>query len=112
MKGQHDTTPLGSYKQVAEVETSLTYSINLDLKNKTVQFQEPLGSYTSSLLPKALISLITSRLKSTMTEWKLIVHCHCKEMNMTAEYLSVRYAVLTHVKGMHLQQFYAVYVPK
>ena len=72
----------------------------------TVQFQDPLGSYTPSVLPKSLISLITSRLKSTMTEWKLInshMHCHCKEIDTTVEHLSVWYAVHTPVKGMHLQ---------
>ncbi len=54
-----------------EVRLHSYFTQVLDLKNKTVQFQDPLGSYTS-VLPKALISLITSRLKSTMTEWKSI----------------------------------------
>ena len=56
--------------------TAIYYTQVLDLKNKTVQFQDPLGSYTPSVLPKALISLITSRLKSTTTEWKLIEQPH------------------------------------
>ena len=59
-----------------EVRLHSYYTQVLDLKNKTVQFQDPLGSCTPSVLPKALISLITSRLKSTMTEWKSIEQPH------------------------------------
>ena len=55
---------------------TIHYTQVLDLKKKTVHFQDPLGSCTPSVLPKPLISLITSRLKSTMTEWKLIEQPH------------------------------------
>ena len=55
---------------------TIHYTQVLDLKNKTVKFQDPLGSYTPSVVPKALISLITSRLKSTVTEWKSIEQPH------------------------------------
>ena len=61
---------------VYEVRLHSYYTQVLDLKNKTVYFQDPLGSCRPSLLPKALISLITSRLKATMTEWKLIEQPH------------------------------------
>ena len=43
------------------------YTQVLNLKNKEVQFQDPLGSHTPSVLKKALISLITSQLKSTVS---------------------------------------------
>ncbi len=59
-----------------EVRLHSYYTQVIDLKNKTVQFQDPLGSYTPSVLPKALISLITTRLTSTMTEWKSIEQPH------------------------------------
>ena len=43
----------------------------------TVQFQDPLGSYIhTQCTTKAPISLITSRLKSTLTKWKLIEQPH------------------------------------
>ena len=59
-----------------EVRLHSYYTQVIDLKNKTVQFHDPSGSYTPSVLPKTLISLITSRLKSTMTEWKSIEQPH------------------------------------
>ena len=59
-----------------EVKLHSYYTQVLDLKNKTVQFQDPLGSCTPSVLPKSLISLFASRLKSTMTERKLIEQLH------------------------------------
>lgn len=68
----------------------------LDLQNKAVQFQDPLGNYTPSILPIALTSFITNRLKSTWQSGYWLtspVHCHCKQMAMTVEHLSVWYVV-------------------
>ena len=55
---------------------TIHYTRVLDLKKKTVHFQDPLGSCTPSVLPKSLISLITSRPKYTITEWKSIEQSH------------------------------------
>ena len=85
---------------------TIHYTQVLDLKKKTVHFQDPLGSCTPSVLPKSLISLITSRLKSTMTEWKSIEQPHAlplQKMDTTVEHLSVWHVVYAPVKGMHLQ---------